>query len=132
MATPTSSNISAVHFLALVAYNQEAVSAAIDVAIKDAERQYGSRVNFTYSLLWNPMYACDVFEGMVADYVARYHYNGTPESQNTSLVILATGCSQAEYTAAELARGNFLLTIYAAEIFPVDVRICFQNGTSQS
>ena len=102
-----SNNISAVHFLALVAYNQEVVSAAIDVAVKDAQGQYASRVNFTYSLLWNPIFGfgCDEFESTVADYISQYQYDKAPQSQNTSLVILATGCSQAEYTVAELARG---------------------------
>ena len=104
--------VQAVHILALVAYNQEAVSAAIDIVIKDAQTRYGSQLNFTYSTLINPSTSCEDFESMVANYVSRHFFNGNLQSANTSLIILATGCSQAEYTVADLARGWYMRESY--------------------
>ena len=104
--------VQAVHILALVAYNREAVSAAIDIVIKDAQTRYGSQLNFTYSILLNPSTSCEDFEGMVTNYVSRHFFNGNLQSANTSLIILATGCSQAEYTVADLARGWYMVKSY--------------------
>ena len=80
-----------VHFLALIAYNKEAVAAATEVAIKEVQQLYAQNVTFTYSAFWNAHSFCDEFDSATTAYLADFYYVTRLSLEKSHLIILAIG-----------------------------------------